>query len=391
MAIGERRDFTKADTGAGIKSTERRDFTEVDTGADITSGVSASNIFGWSWLGQWADNDTTAPARAQEFILEWVKKFNTQVIQGGSEGAAYVEEAFINEFLVALNKETWWAEQTAVWQAVQKLRYDPLTPGGEYERLVKETAKYVTDYLRMQGLDDLDPENKRIRDFAENLILTASDVGSNGFPVLNADEANRQIEEKLFGDDGFTTKPSPQAGSEFDSSKIGPGALQDLFDSFKSIATQNYIAIDDEDIWNLVQGVKTEQINWQTAYNEIIRRVGDQYGFLSGSSILDRIDNFSYSADTSTFGGSSLNSHLSPIRTTLADVWELDASEVKLQDVFGKQLNNLILNEDGDERFMNSREVSRWARAQPQFEKTDAYKSGMSGLTGTLLKMFGAR
>ena len=86
-----------------------------------------------------------------------------------------------------------------------------------------------------------------------------------------------------------------------------------------------------------------------------------------------------------------MNSHLSPIRTTLADVWELDANEVKLQDVFGKQLNNLILNEDGDERFMNSREVSRWARAQPQFEKTDAYKSGMSALTGTLLKMFGAR
>jgi len=369
--------------------------TSADTGAGITSGVSASNIFGWSWLGQWADNDTTAPARAQEFIREWVEKFNTQVIQGGSGGAAYVEDAFINEFLVALNKETWWAEQTAVWQAVQKLRYDPLTPGGEYERLVKETARYVTDYLRMQGLDDLDPESKRVRDFAENLILTASDVGPNGLPVLNADEANRQIEEKLFGDDGFTTKPHPKAGSEFDPSKIGPGALQDIFDNFKRIAIQNYIAIDDEDIWDLVQGVKTEQINYQTAYDEIIRRVGDQYGFLSGSSILDRIDNFSYSTDSSTgevnFGGSSLNSHLSPIRTTLADVWELDASEVKLQDVFGKQLNNLILNEDGDERFMNSREVSRWARAQPQFEKTDAYKSGMSDLTGTLLKMFGAR
>jgi hypothetical protein len=106
---------------------------------------------------------------------------------------------------------------------------------------------------------------------------------------------------------------------------------------------------------------------------------------------LDRINDFSYNESTSSFGGSSLRNHLEPLRTTLADVWELDSSEVRLQDTFGPQLDSLKVGEGDDERFMNSREIRAWARTQPQFEQTSTYSQGMSNIMSGMLDWMGAR
>ena len=352
--------------------------------AGKTGGLTASNIFGWTWLGNWAKHSGEAPQEARDFIDLWVKKFNDNVLGGGS-GAQYTDDVFINDFLQALSKESWWREQTAAWQAVQNLRYGTDAPYGEYLALVDTTTDYIIDYAKTLGFAETALEN--VHDLALDVINNASAVGGNGLPVLDENLAVGLIEKHFL--------PERKLGDEFveGTLDVGPGALKDLYDKFKFAAQQNYVSISDEELWDLVTRVKREDMNWQSAYDHISRKVGDQYGFLNGSAILDRINDFSYNERTNSFGGSSLKNHLEPLRTTLADVWELDSDEVRLQDVFGPQLDSprLTVGEGDDERFMNSREMRAWARGQPQFQQTSAYSQNMSNIMAGILQTFGVR
>ena len=346
-------------------------------------GSNASNIFGWTWLGNWADQSSDAPLAARKFIADWVKKFNDQVILG-TGGVQYAEDVFIQDFLDDLANQSWWADRTAAWQAVQNLRYGTDVPRGEYDALVDTTAEYVAEYAKALGFSDVSKQT--VDDaFVQDLINNASTVGGNGLPVMDENLAAGLIEKFYL--------PERQLGGEFveGALDVGPGSLKDLYDKFKFAAQQNYVSVSDEELWDLVTRVKREDMNWQSAYDVISRKVGDQYGFLNGSAILDRINDFSYNEATSSFGGSSLRNHLDPLRATLADVWELDSNEVRLQDVFGPQLDSLITGEGDNERFMNSREMRAWARTQPQFKETQGYANGMSNIAQSMLQMFGAR
>jgi hypothetical protein len=348
-----------------------------------SSSVSASNIFGWTWLGNWIEHSGDAPLSARTFIAKWVKKFNDEVVLGTGD-VQYAEEAFIQNFLADLAKQTWWKNRTAAWQAVQKLRYGVDVPRGEYDALVDSTTQYVVDYAKALGFRDVS-KHSIDPDFVEDLISNASKVGGNGLPVMDENLADGLIDEHYL--------PERQLGEEFieGTLDVGPGSLKDLYDKFKFAAQQNYVSVSDEELWDLVTRVKREDMNWQSAYDVISRKVGDQYGFLNGSAILDRINDFSYNESTSSFGGSSLRNYLEPLRATLADVWELDSSEVRLQDTFGPQLDSLTVGEGDDERFMNSREMRAWARTQPQFQQTSAYSQGMSNIMSSMLQMFGVR
>ncbi len=112
---------------------------------------------------------------------------------------------------------------------------------------------------------------------------------------------------------------------------------------------------------------------------------------MDDTSILNRINSFAFDSDSNEFGGSSLKSYLSPIRSSLASVWELGAGEVQLDSIFGADLGGLVVGEGADERFMNSREAATWARTQPQFKETQGYANGMSNIARSMLQMFGAR
>ena len=348
--------------------------------------ASASNIFGWTWLGNWAENSSEAPEAARTFIAKWVKRFNDEVVLGG-DGSQQFEDVFIQNFLLDLSKQPWWAGRTAAWQAMQKLRYGVGVPQGEYQALVDSTTDYVVDYARGLGFD-IDSESvisgeDSVRDLVGELLDNASVVGANGLPTLDQTLVDKLIEKKFL--------PARKFDEDEGSLDVGPGALRDLYNRFKNIASNNYVSIADEELWDLVTQVKREERNWQSAYDTISQKVGDQYSFLNGTAILDRINQFTYDEGTRSFGGSSLRNHLDPIRTRLADVWEMNTNEVRLQDVFGSQLDSLIVGEGDDQRFMNSREAARWARTQPQFQQTSAYSQGMSNIMSSMLQMFGVR
>jgi len=347
------------------------------------------SIFGWSWFGNWAENTLTPNHPIRQFLDGWVAQFeaaaNAELTGGGLVPVESVD-SLIERFQQDLWQQDWWQNFDASWQAVQRLRYGTDVPAGEYESLVESTIQRIGEVA--SGLGFIDPNTGRltldlassdIREFAESVILDASDV-FNDLPSLNSDEANRLIEQHLLDQRGVGTVEGDL--------KVGSGSLQDMYNQLKNLADANYVSMDSEELWDLAVSVKREDASLEWARDRILGKVGDQYSFLEGSSILGRITGREAGASGEY---SSLRNHLSPLRNTLAEVWELGNSEVDLQNIFGSDLGSLVVGEGDDERFMNSREMRKWARTQPQFQETQAYSNGMSSIASSMLQMFGAR
>ena len=357
----------------------------------------SESIFGWSWLGEWAENAPNADPRAAEFLQDWVKKFNEAAEDELSGGAAAGTrtDVVVNNFLVALNKQEWFAEKTALWQSVQKLKYGTAVPRGEYESLVQSYRDYIGDAARRLGLVDTDgnltfdingAEITRLIEGTDGLILNAGVVGNNGLPAPDPMAADRLLEKHFLTPRTFDVEEGTLT--------FGPGALQDTYNWIKGLAADNFISLDDEEIWDMVVRLKREEISQQGVWSRISEQVGDQYSFLDGTNIMNRINRFSSTEETGWGGGSSLRNHLIPVRDAVANTWELQKGEVKLGKVFGDDLDELtILDETAPngERFMNSREARQWAREQPQFLKTEEYGTGMQGMVKSILQLFGAR
>ena len=350
------------------------------------------SIFGWSWFGNWADNTLRPDHPIRQFLDGWVAKFEAAAnaeLTGGWLVPVESVDSLVEQFQQDLWQQDWWKNFDASWQAVQRLRYGTDVPAGEYESLVESTIERIGEVASGLGFVDpntgsltLDLTSSDIREFAENVILDASDVFNN-LPSLNSDEANRLIEQHLLDQRGVDTIEGDL--------QVGAGSLQDLYNQLKNLANANYVSIDSEELWDLAVGVKREDASLEWARDRILGKVGDQYSFLNGSSILGRITGLNSSSPGEY---SSLRNHLSPLRETLAEVWELGDNEVDLQNVFGSDLrgeSSLVIGEGDDERFMNSREMRKWARTQPQFKDTQAYSTGMSSIASSMLQMFGAR
>ena len=144
----------------------------------------------------------------------------------------------------------------------------------------------------------------------------------------------------------------------------------------------------------MVVRLKREEITTQGVWDRISGQIGDQYSFLDGTNIMNRINQFSANEEGSNWGGaSSLKNHLEPVRQTIANTWELGLDEVDLGNIFGSGLEDLIKeDEEGNPTtFMNSREARRWARSQDRWKDTKAYKTGMGNNVSSILGLFGAR
>ena len=364
----------------------------------------SESIFGWSWLGEWAENAPNADPRAAKFLQDWVDKFNEAAEDELSGGAAAGTrtDVVVNNFLVALNKQEWFAEKTALWQSVQKLKYGTAVPRGEYNSLVQSYRDYIADAARGLGLVDTDgnltfdingAEITRLIEGTDGLILNAGVVGNNGLPAPDPMAADRLLEKHFLTERTFDTEEGVP--------DFGPGALQDTYNWIKSLATNNYITLGDEEIWDMVFRLKREEISTQGVWDRIAGQVGDEYSFLDGTNIMNRINQFTADSDGSNWMGvSNIKNHLEPVRQTIANTWDLNLDEVNLGSIFGVGLGGdgagtgLIIDDENapnGERFMNSREAGQWARQQPQFKETTTYKHGMSGMVQSILKMFGAR
>ena len=365
----------------------------------VSNFTPSESIFGWSWLGEWAEEAPyTHPdqALAAEWLQGWVEKFNKAAEEELSGGAVTGTrtDVVVQNFLVDLAKQSWWEDRTALWQSVQKLKYGTAVPRGEYDSLVQSYRDYVADAARRLGFVDTNgnltfdingADITRLIEGTDGLMLNAGSVGNNGLPTPDPIAADRLLERHFLNPRTFDTEEGVP--------DLGPGALQDTYNWIKSLAANNYITLGDEEIWDMVFRLKREEISPQGVWDRIAGQVGDQYDFLDGTNIMNRINQFSAGEDGSGWGGASiLKNHLVRVRQAIANTWELGKNEVNLSGVFGSGLENLTIpNEDGGERFMNSREAGQWARQQPQFKETTAYKHGMSGMVQSILKMFGAR
>ena len=371
------------------------DFSKGSWGYPGAPGFTPSeSIFGWSWLGEWAENAPNADPKAAAFLQDWVDKFNKaaeEELSGAVTGTR--TDVVVNNFLVDLAKQSWWEDRTALWQSVQKLKYGTDVPRGEYDSLVQSYRDYIADAARRLGFVDTNgnltfdingADITRLIEGTDGLMLNAGSV-VNGLPTPDPMAANLLLDRHFLTERTFDAEEGVP--------DLGPGALQDTYNWIKGLATNNYITLDDEEIWDMVFRLKREEISTQGVWDRIAGQVGDQYDFLDGTGIMNRINQFTANSDGSNWmGASSIKSHLTPVRTAVADTWGLGEDEINLSDVFGSGLEDLtISNEDGSERFMNSREAKQWARQQPQFKETTTYKHGMSGMVQSILKMFGAR
>jgi hypothetical protein len=365
---------------------------------DPSGFVASDSIFGWSWLGQWAENSANAPTEVTAFLKIWVDKFNKAAeaeLSGDTPGTQTA--VVIQQFRTALNSEGWWKDKTALWQSVQKLRYGLATPGGEYAAVVQSYRDHIADAARSLGFVDtngnltFDINGAKITELIEGtngLMLNAGTV-VGGLPTPDPVAANRMIEEHLIGGREFDVS---DGAFGYEGAQLGPGALLDTYNWIKSLASDNFITLGDEEIWDMVSKFKREEMSPQSVWERIAGQVGDQYDFLNGTGIMNRINQFSSSEEAGWGGASSIKNHLAPVRTAVANTWGLGKDEINLGDVFGSGLEDLtISNEDGSQRFMNSREAKQWARQQPQYKETAAYKTGMSNIAQSMLQSFGVR
>lgn len=346
-------------------------------------------ILGWSWLGRWdgAGEDAGTASIVQAFIDKWEAKFR-DLSQVGEVGIPnYTVTALVEEFKADLFNQGWYQEKNAAWQAITKMRYGTDTPPAEWDNLVETTKEYVDDYLRGLGFVDWQG-NLTVKyddDFIEDLIYDSSTVGTGGLPALDSNLADAYIDNEFI--------PSRQFGTQDGDFTVGAGSLKGLYDSLKSMASNNFLSVPDEDLWDMVSRIKREEMTIEGAYNIISNRVADQFDFLDGSPIMDRINTFIVDPTSNSGSGTglgSLKSHLSPVITSVANAWELGDSEINLQDMFGQGLESLITGDGDDRRFMNSREARDWARLQPEYKQTQDYGMRMGSITQELLRTFGA-
>jgi hypothetical protein len=370
-------------------------------GSGFSGSVPDASIFGWSWLGQWAANSANAPERVAGWLAGWVKKFNEAAeaeLSGATPGTQ--TDVVVQDFLSDLNAQTWWKDKTALWQSVQNLRYGPSIAGGEYAAVVQsyrdhiEAAARELGFVNTNGDLTFDINGAKITELiegADGLMLNAGSVGNNGLPTPDPMAANRMIEEHLIGGREFDVS---DGAFGYEGAPLGPGSLLDTYNWIKSLASDNFISLADEEIWDMVSGLKREEISHQGVWSRISGQVGDQYAFLDGTNIMNRINQFSSSEETGWSGGSSLKNHLVPVRDAVANTWGMQKGEVKLGNIFGEDLDKLTIVDEtapNGERFMNSREARQWAREQPEFLKTEEYGTGMQGMVQSILQLFGAR
>ena len=301
----------------------------------------------------------------EEFLAEWDEKIKAE---GG-----YTEEntaRIANEFLQSLSGNEWWESTTAEWREWERVRLtDPGTwteakrvAEGDANRMALQLGYNLSD---LKGRTDrfIDPEGMpvsegRYDDDYNELIDTIVYKG------LDPAGVEREIFRYLY---------DPQHPEV---SKVG--SVRTEFDKLRDFANDWLVDIGDNKLWEWAHKIKGEERSIDQLYQSLVDRAKYQHDFVDS----DLIDNLAAS-------GLTLTDHLAPVKSAVADVWELNPNELSLTDDWFK--DSLVTTGDDGERYINSREAKALAYQDPRYRETDSYRGKMNAFTGAMAGFFGAR
>ena len=297
-----------------------------------------------SWLAQIPE--------LKAFIDEWAAKFEDEDFPPDSAMAQDLE----NDFLNALIKTDWWKSSSGLWRLSEQTRIeDPAT--WELQRDInRKDVKMIATALGYP-LDD-----QEIEWFANFVARTgATDI-----------EIQRAIMDKKYYDfekEGIANyQPSR---------KVGVGSIRGEYDRLKEFARDNLISIKDERLWEYAHDINSEKRTTESVDQIVTDFTKVRYDFLQ-PDFIDRLHG----------SGQTISDYLNPVRDAVASVWEIDPRELSLTNEWFS--DNLLVNEDGTERFINTREARLLAHQDERYKSTDAFKGKMSNFSNSVMQAFGA-
>ena len=290
----------------------------------------------------------------QDFIAEWADKFDKPDFPWTPVSIRTLE----GEFLEALIKTDWWQAHSGTW------------------RLNKQ--QQIEDPASWEQQQEIN--RKDVKQFAANLGYTLDDDETEYFAnyVSQTGATNEEIQRAIM--DKFYYEKTPKGDTYAEVTgrgRIGVGSIRGEYDRLKEFARDNLISIKDERLWEYAHDINSGKRTTESVDQIVTDFTKVRYDFLQ-PDFIDRLHG----------SNQTISDYLNPIRDAVAAVWELDPTELSLTNEWFS--DNLLVNEDGTERFINSREAKLLAHQDERYKSTDAFKGQMSNFSNRVMQAFGA-
>jgi hypothetical protein len=287
----------------------------------------------------------------QGFIEKWIKKL---------EDPDYYIDPFTAEdqFEAELRAQSWFRDNEEAWTTAEQQRLEsPAT----WEGNLATHANDIEIIASNMGYPITGAEAERIADIS----------------LHGGTWADAEIERYIL-DTKYYEKPT--------SERVDPGAgsIRTQIDNLRWIANQNLVNIDND-----VAGWAHDILSERMTVEQIKQQIQDRA----------RSGRFSFLGDEkwdSWFGsGTTVRSFTNDLREEVADIWELNTSEVPLNHSFFN--DNLIQTaDDGTESFITSKQLRTLAMQNPdgtvneQYKKTAKHQKRMADWKVGTYRMLGA-
>ena len=307
-----------------------------DTSGTLSDGyIDWSNIFTLGWYYKVPE--------LRDFIDGWIKRLQDPDYEIDPYRAEDLFEA-------ELRMQNWFTTHAEAWITAEQDRLsNPIT---------------WEDNLRTHSSDIQTIASNMGYAISEDEASTIADISIHGGYWTDA-EIERYILDSQYYDRPSGERDLPEFGS-----------IRTEADYLNQVADGNLVDISGRvDGW--AHDIKSERMTREQAEQQIFQLArSGRFSFLGD----DRWDQWRSS-------GMTVRSFVEPLRQTVADTWELDLKEIPLNHTFFNE--NLVTEEDGKERFANSREVKALAMKSPEYRKTAAYRKRMADFKLGIYKSWG--
>lgn len=320
----------------------------------------------YDYLNLWKlDKDDGGVVTA--FLEEWVnKKFD------------YVDsQAYIDDFIYALENQEWWHAKTADWRAglawTWANRFGAGVEGSEYETQLSDADAVVRDALNdldsslLPALQGEDPN--WVRDFVLGQVNNGlgAAFGRGDWDALLRNEVNRWVNNNRSGEQRPT----------------GVGSIQSNYDKIMAYAHSQLIELNEADVREQASAIAAGTLDLATVQAGIDNQAFNRVDLPTGG-LREQL------ATSSPLGQQqSISSYLQPLANAVGNTWGLASGELTVHDPFVRD-NLVFANEDGTQRFRTSLEMSNLARQDARFKDSPTYKSGMGSIIRSILSTMGA-
>ena len=320
----------------------------------------------YDYLNLWKlDKDDGGVVTA--FLEEWVnKKFD------------YVDsQAYIDDFIYALENQEWWHAKTADWRAglawTWANRFGAGVEGSEYETQLSDADAVVRDALNdldsslLPALQGEDPN--WVRDFVLGQVNNGlgAAFGRGDWDALLRNEVNRWVNNNRSGEQRPT----------------GVGSIQSNYDKIMAYAHSQLIELNEADVREQASAIAAGTLDFATVQAGIDNQAFNRVDLPTGG-LREQL------ATSSPLGQQqSISSYLQPLANAVGNTWGLASGELTVHDPFVRD-NLVFANEDGTQRFRTSLEMSNLARQDARFKDSPTYKSGMGSIIRGILGTMGA-